>query len=754
MVEDLLAGLNPQQAEAVTAVEGPVLVLAGPGSGKTRVLTHRIAWLVRETGVPAHHLLSVTFTNKAAAEMRGRVEQLLGGRLAGLQIGTFHSICARLLRVEAGAGVLPYGQNYSIYDTDDQQRVVKGVLSELNVDTKRVQPGRVLNAISAAKNELITPDEFRSADYFGEIVRRAYGQYQKRLVENNAMDFDDLLMNTALLLRDHDDVREKYQQRYEYVLVDEFQDTNQAQYQLVRILGRPQENVFVVGDEDQGIYAFRGADYRNVMQFRKDYPAAKVILLEQNYRSTQVVLDTARAIIDKNKHRTPKALFTDRSGGALVTVQEAYSEQEEGEWIARRIEELRRQRKDGYADFAVMYRTNAQSRALEEAFVRAGVPYRLVGGVGFYRRREVKDLIAYLKLINNPNDREVFKRVVNVPGRGIGEKSVASFLDWAQGQNLSLAEALEAAADGVALPVVGRAAKGLVTFAQLLRDLRFMAAQNLLAAFDELTARTGYHIYLNEISDTAEQVTERQENVQALRGVIAEKKDLALDEFLADASLVAEIDQLDPSVDAVTLLTLHSAKGLEFPVVFITGVEDGLLPHSRTFSEPEEMAEERRLLYVGLTRARDELYLTYAFRRALYGDSTLSTPSRFFDDIPSELTTGLSPRLRGAQQRSGYKYETTWEREERPASVSGAFASPKIIAFPAGGKVSGGSRPAPAGPPTKYQPGMRVYHTKFGKGTVQSSKVISGDEEVQVRFEQAGVKLLSASFANLVVLDE
>ena len=464
------------------------------------------------------------------------------------------------------------------------------------------------------------------------------------------------------------------------------------------------------------------------------------------------MLDTARAIIDKNKHRTPKSLFTDRSGGSLVTVQEAYSEQEEGEWIARRVEELRRQRRGGYADFAVMYRTNAQSRALEESFVKAGLPYRLVGGVGFYKRREVKDLIAYLKLINNPNDGEVFERVVNVPGRGIGEKSVASFQEWARVQKLSLAEALDAAADGAALPLVGRAAKGLVEFARLIRDLRFMAAQNLLAAFDELIGRTGYSLYLNEISDTAEQATERLENVQGLRGVISEKKDLALDEFLADAALVAEIDQLDPSQDAVTLLTLHAAKGLEFPVVFITGVEDGLLPHSRTFSEPEEMAEERRLLYVGLTRAKDELYLTYAFRRVLYGDSALSVPSRFFDDIPPELTTGLSPRLRGAQQRSGYKYETTWERGDNP---NPAYASPKILSFPSGGKASAPApRPAPAGPPTKYRAGMKVYHTKFGKGVVMSSKVFSGDEEVQVRFEGAGVKLLAASFANLVVLDE
>lgn len=749
MTLDLLEGLNPQQREAVTAGQGPTLVLAGPGSGKTRVLTHRIAYLIREMEVPSWGLVAVTFTNKAATEMRQRVEAILGGRLDGLSIGTFHAICARLLRVEADH--TPYERDYVIYDTDDQLSAIKQVLAELNVDSKKFNPGRVLGAISTAKNELIEPGDFVSRDYFGEIVMRVYPRYQSLLVSSNAMDFDDLLMQTALLLRDNDYVREKYQQRFSHVLVDEFQDTNQAQYQLVQMLGKPQDNIFVVGDEDQGIYAFRGADYRNVMQFRRDYPDARVILLEQNYRSTQIVLDAARAIIDKNRHRTPKALFTDRSGGALLTVQEAYSEQEEGEWIARRIEELRRQRKGDYADFAVMYRTNAQSRALEEAFVRAAVPYRLIGGVGFYRRREIKDLLAYLRLINNPNDGEVFERVVNVPGRGIGEKSVASFLGWAQSQNLTLAEALEAAADGVALPVVGRAAKGLVDFAKLLRDLRFMAAQNLLAAFDELIGRTGYSLYLNEISETAEQATERLENVQALRGVISEKKDLALDEFLADASLVAEIDQLDASVDAVTLLTLHSAKGLEFPVVFITGVEDGLLPHSRTFSEPEEMAEERRLLYVGLTRAKDELYLTYAFRRALYGDSTLSTPSRFFDDIPPELTNGLSPRLRGAQQRSGYKYETTWDRG---STASPAAASPKIISFPSGGRSGGKPRTPPPGPQTKYQPGMRVYHTKFGKGTVQSSKVVSGDEEVQVRFEQAGVKLLSASFANLVVLDE
>ncbi|MDL1902037.1 hypothetical protein FBR02_14870, partial [Anaerolineae bacterium CFX9] len=393
-MSDLLSGLNAQQHEAVSTVEGPVLVLAGPGSGKTRVLTHRIAYLIREIGIRPWHILAVTFTNKAAAEMRERVERLLGGRLDGLQIGTFHAICARLLRTECDH--LPYGPDYAIYDTDDQQALMRTILHELNIDTKKFNPGRVLGAISQAKNELIPPDEYASSDYFTEVVRRAYPIYQQRLINSNAMDFDDLLMQTALLLRDNPIVRDKYQQRYEYVLVDEFQDTNQAQYQLVGLVGAPQQNVFAVGDEDQGIYAFRGADYRNVMQFRRDYPEARVILLEQNYRSTQVVLDVARAIIDKNQNRTPKALFTERGAGALVTIRETYSEAEEGDFIATTILELRKKRGYQPRDFAVMYRTNAQSRALEDAFVAHSVPYRLVGGVGFYKRREIRDLMAYL----------------------------------------------------------------------------------------------------------------------------------------------------------------------------------------------------------------------------------------------------------------------------------------------------------------------------------------------------------------------
>ncbi|MBE2185037.1 MAG: UvrD-helicase domain-containing protein [Anaerolineae bacterium] len=747
---NLLDKLNPQQREAVTTVYGPVLVLAGPGSGKTRVLTHRVAYLIREIGIPTHHIVAVTFTNKAAGEMRERVEDLLADRADGLQIGTFHAICARLLRVEAGMGTLPYNRDYAIYDTDDQLSLIKRILGELNVDTKKFQPGRILGAISNAKNELILPDDYPyGRDYFSEVVRRVYPAYQKRLIESNAMDFDDLLMQTVLLLRANETAREKYQRRYEHVMVDEFQDTNTAQYQLVKLLGKPQDNIFVVGDEDQGIYAFRGADYRNVMQFKTDYPAAHTILLEQNYRSTQIVLDTARAIIDRNRHRTPKALFTNREGGKRVSIYEAYSEADEGEYIATQIRRLIKTRGYRYRDFAIMYRTNAQSRTLEDAAVATGLPYRLIGGVAFYKRREIRDLLAYLKLVNNPDDSVSFQRIVNVPGRGIGEKSVSAFLAWAAGRGSGLASALQAAADGEILPITGRAGKSMAEFGQLICDLRALAEEgDLTLVFDEIIARTGYMIYLNESStDTDDQIRERQENVSSLRGNISDKRDLALNDFLSDTALASDTDALDPNADAITLLTLHAAKGLEYPVVFITGIEEGLLPHSRSLSEPDAMAEERRLFYVGLTRARDEIHLTYAFRRTLYGDSMLSVPSRFLEDIPEELTEGVSPKIKSLKDRSGYQKSTTWESSGDRTPQRSAQTHSKVIPFP--GRAAKDKAPEPQ---TKFKTGMKVFHATFGPGIVITSKRSGEDEEVEVRFDKVGFKRLSANFAKLTVL--
>jgi DNA helicase-2/ATP-dependent DNA helicase PcrA len=785
-MSDLLEGLNPQQAEAVAAGDGPVLVLAGPGSGKTRVLTNRIAYLVQEKKVPQWGIMAVTFTNKAAAEMRQRVERTTNGTLDGAQIGTFHSICSRLLRREADA--TPYSRDYAIYDTEDQQSAVKKAIGDLDIDNKKFPPGRFLNKISTWKNELLTPYDIVSNDYFEEIAGRVYRAYQSILVANNAMDFDDLLMQTVLLMEDNEDVRQRWQNRLQHILVDEFQDTNIAQYKLIRLLGAPQNNLFVVGDEDQGIYAFRGADYRNVMLFKRDYPNAHVILLEQNYRSTQIVLDVARAVIDRNSNRTPKALRTDRSGGALITIKEAFTDREEAEYVASKLRELERREGYSYKDLAVMYRTNAQSGPLEAALVHANVPYRLVGGVGFYRRREIRDLIAYLRLVGNPNDALSFDRVINVPGRSLGAKSVETFRDWVNQRGDTPWDALQALARGEASPLTGRAAKSMGDFAQMLIDWReLLSKNNLLALFDSIVTDIGYNIYIHQISDTPEQVADRLENIGQLRSVMSENRDQPLGDFLAETALVADVDSLNEDEDKVTLLTLHAAKGLEYPVVFITGLEERLLPHSRSIDDPDGMQEERRLLYVGITRAKDRVFLTHAFRRTMYGESSVSQSSRFLADIPADLTEGYSTELYDQRNRSSYERQTSWDstgsssyggrssgggfggynsgnnnssgsdRNSRPGSVFGTTnrgsgmvertpsGRKKVIQFP-----SGQSR-QPA--QTKFKAGMNVSHAKFGKGIVIKSESHGDYEDVTVMFAGGvGTKTLASNFANLVIL--
>jgi DNA helicase-2/ATP-dependent DNA helicase PcrA len=731
MATGLLDGLNAPQREAITAGDGPVLVLAGPGSGKTRVLTHRLAYLVREVGVYPGAIMAVTFTNKAAGEMRARAEKLLGGRLEGLQIGTFHAICARLLRREAQHTA--FRADYLIYDTEDQVAVVTQAMNELNIDQKKFQPRRILNMISAAKNELIPSEKYQGKGYTEEIARRVYGRYDELLLAANARDFDDLLFHTVMLMRENDEVRNKYQRYIEYLLVDEFQDTNTSQYELVRLFGEPQNNVFVVGDEDQAIYGFRGADYRNVMRFRQDYPNAKVILLEQNYRSTQIVLDAAQAVIDKNAHRTRKALFTDKAGGPRVTVYEAYSEVEEADFVVQKIAEVRKRDKLDYKDIAIMYRTNAQSRALEEACLKANVPYKLVGGVGFYKRREIRDLLSYLRLVNNPDDTVSFNRIINVPKRGIGKKSVEDFQRWAMKNKMSYSEALEAIRHGEKSPV--SAAKKFADFAVMLSEWRALAQQgDMLALFDEIMASIGYMMYLHEISSTDQEFTEREENIRELRGLINEGKGRPLNEFLEDIALVADVDTLKDDLNAVTLLTLHSAKGLEYPVVFITGLEEGVLPHFRSLDDADGLAEERRLMYVGLTRAKEQVYLTYAFRRLSYGGSSMNAPSRFLTDIPDNLMEGVTPITAHRRERQRYESETTWDWGSREAE-------------PGNG--------TPFSPPTlQFRSGVRVYHGKFGEGVVIESRRSGQDEEVTVAFEKHGLKRLAASFANLVILKD
>ena len=736
---DLLTALNPQQKEAVTAPAGPILVLAGPGSGKTRVLTHRIAYLIGTLGVPAYNILAVTFTNKAAREMQGRVEKLLQGKTQGIWLGTFHSTCARILRREAD--YIPVSSNFVIYDADDQETLVKRAIKELNLNEKLYKPASVHTAISKAKNDLIGPAEFPTHTYRDEVIKRIYEKYQALLVSNNAVDFDDLLLYTARLLDEEPLVRQKYARRFEQVLVDEFQDTNQAQYILLRHLASFHHNIFVVGDEDQSIYRWRGADYRNVLRFEEDYPQAVKILLEQNYRSTQTVLDAARAVIDHNLNRTPKALFSDRGPGDKITLYEAVDDHGEAAYVVDTIAQAvgSRQRQGG--EFAIMYRTNAQSRLLEEAFLRAGLPYRLVGAQRFYGRREVKDVIAYLRLIHNPDDEVSLGRVINVPPRGIGDKTLLTLQLRARQVNLSPGKILLDLARGSDSPhwetFSGRGAIVLSDFAQQLQT--WVARKDDLALpdlFDQVLEDIGYHQY---VDDQSEEGQDRWGNVQELRRIAYEYEEHGLVEFLENVALVSDQDTVPETTSAPTLLTLHAAKGLEFSQVFIVGLDEGLLPHSRSRDDPEEMAEERRLFYVGMTRAKDQLYLVRAERRATFGSYEDTIPSSFLSDLPETL-------IQGKRRPSGRAYR-------RDSQANWQELAQRATSFPVYRNNGSSSRHSSA--PIiqlRYLPNMRVRHPVWGEGWVLESRLEDNDETVDVSFDSVGFKRLIASLANLEIV--
>lgn len=777
MIDDILHGLNAAQASAVTAPLAPTLVLAGPGSGKTRVLTRRIAYLLRTENLQAWNILAVTFTNKAAAEMKKRVQTMLAGsdEAHSVRIGTFHAICARLLRSDWEA--TPYKKDFLIYDTDDQASVVGQAMNDLNISEKQYPPRSVLYAISNAKNELILPSQYQAIDYTGEVIRRVYARYQQLLLANNALDFDDLLLQTAVLLNENDVIRAKYQSRFVTVLVDEFQDTNSAQYALVRLFGAPQEAVFAVGDEDQSIYAFRGANYRNVQRFRQDYPQAHVVLLEENYRSTQNILDTAQAVINKNTQRTPKALYTSKGKGARVVIQEAYDESREGEYI---VEQILRARSQGYrySDCAVMYRTNAQSRALEAAFRLQAVPYTLIGGLAFFQRREVKDLVAYLRAIYSPDDRLSFERIVNTPKRGIGERTMSQFFAWTIKANLSISEALVHLAQGGASPINAKSAKALAAFGRDLSRWREVAQPSqLLETLEDIIHNVNYADYLHEISQTEAQLKDRQENVNELRALLkmADESDVTLGELLADWSLMTDNDRVSDS-DTVRLLTLHAAKGLEYPIVFIAGVEDHYLPHIRSKEDGDEsIEEERRLFYVGITRAEERLYLTYTFKRASYAGYEVRRPSPFLFDIPQDLLDGVPPSLR-LDGANGYRMATTWDapspsggldrlradlakqRTTPPPAVEARPSAPTPETYVPNPKFVGKIVPFPGGAVSKlkYKTGMMVMHPSFGRGRVIQSALRDGDELVTVAFEDKkhGIKSLMSSFANLQILTQ
>ncbi len=731
---DLLTKLNAQQQKAVAVPPGPALVLAGPGSGKTRVLTFRIAYLIAALGVPPYQIMAVTFTNKAAREMADRVESLLGGKTSGLWLGTFHAICGRILRREAAH--LPVDHNFVIFDADDQLSLIKRVIKEKRINEKDYRPRTVHGKISKAKNDLINPEDYPIVSHRDETIKAIYQAYQNYLVASNAMDFDDMLLYTTRLLEENPDVREKYAQRFRHILVDEFQDTNQAQYFLLHYLASHHKNLFVVGDEDQSIYRWRGADYRNVQRFMRDYPEAEKILLEQNYRSTQTILNAAVAVIDHNPNRTEKDLFSDRGTGESIVVYEAADDQEEAAYVVETISRQIILRQARESDFAIMYRTNAQSRLLEEAFRRANMSYRLVGAQRFYGRREVKDMLAFLRLIYNPKDEVSLERVINLPSRGIGNVTVTDLQSHARRAGLSSGEVLLSLAGDNTSPhaeALGRSADRLGTFARMLAHWHEqMDRIALTSLFDQVLADTGYDSYIQSESDEDQ---DRWANVLELRQVLLEYEDQGLASFLEAMALVADQDTLPEELDAPTLLTLHAAKGLEFPQVFIVGLDEYLLPHSRSRDDPEAMAEERRLFYVGLTRARDRLYLLRARRRrSPYGSYETMEPSRFLKDLPDDLIrSNLSSPVERYQTYDMNAYQ--WDARYGSAREE--------------------SRPKEkARREQRFQPEMRVRHPTYGEGVVHKSRLEYGDETVEVYFEGLGLKALVASMSRLEILEE
>ena len=723
----LLASLNPAQREAVEAPDGPLLIFAGAGSGKTRVLTHRIAYVIASRGVRPQEVLAVTFTNKAAREMRARVERLLGGAVTGMWLGTFHSAGARILRRDGDAIGIP--ANFVIYDEADRLAAMRRAMQSVNVDDKRLAPAKVVHAVSAAKNELLDPTAFatRASGSWEAEVARVYRAYEAAMAAAGALDFDDLLLRTVRLLQDVPPVLEHYRNRWRHLFVDEYQDTNHAQYLMVSLLAETHRNITVVGDDDQSVYRFRGADIRNILEFRKDFPDARVVTLEQNYRSTQPILDTAHAVIRHNVERAAKRLWTERSGGEPVRLIPVYDEQEEALIVCAEIERLIGIEGYSLSDFAVLYRTNAQSRAFEDVLLRRGIPYRLVGGLRFYERREVKDVLAYLRLVANPRDPVAFARIVNVPRRKIGDKSVAELERIARRRRISPFEAVEHAGEGAELGP--GALHALSDFAALVARLGELSGQlPLPRLLERIVEESGYQSMLRDGTPEGE---ERWSNITELIGYSDEYADVpppdGLHQFLENVALVSDVDTLDDTKTGVTLITLHQVKGLEFPVVFLAGLEEGLLPHIRALEEGDEgIAEERRLTYVGVTRAQHRLYLLHAFRRHLYGSAQSAEASRFLAEIPSEM-------LEVVRRPGGPPVVTPRQPGAVREAVHAQAARPNPVEIA----------------PQRYAEGMRVQHPKYGTGTILKSTMTRAGEEVVIRFDEAGMKIFAVADAKL-----
>jgi len=732
--------LNPAQRDAVTTTEGPLLVLAGAGSGKTRVLTYRIAHLVRDLGVSPAEILAITFTNKAAQEMRCRLEDLIGRATRGMWVMTFHAFCGRLLRADGGR--LGFTRAFTIYDEDDTRRLLTSVTTELDIDPKQIPLRGIASRISSAKNELIGPAEYEAKASIPpeKVTAKAYRLYQQRIADANAMDFDDLLVNAERLLREHPEVLEFYQDRFRYVLVDEYQDTNKAQYEIVNRLAARDRNLMVVGDDDQSIYSWRGADIRNILEFERDYPDATVIRLEQNYRSTETILAAANAVVANNRGRKPKTLWTANVGGEAIVRYSATDERDEARFAAEEIERLLRDEHRSYADFAVFYRTNAQSRIVEDTFLRAGVPYRLVGGTRFFERAEIKDVMAWLRATVNPTDVQSLVRVLEKRA-GIGKTTIDTLRARAIEQGISLTEAVSRAADKGWLSTAP--SRRVAALAEDLAAAHAVAGETLRAKVEEIVARAGLLGAL--AAENTHEAAGRAENIREFFGVVdeydqqhEEPETRTLEAFLEWVALRSDLDEIEETERAVTMMTLHSAKGLEFPVVFMLGMEDSLFPHASSMFDQSGLEEERRLCYVGITRARERLYITHASMRQLFGQTQYNQPSMFISEIPDEhvraegvgsVGFGDSAPGRGRGDRGG---SVRWARDRVPEPTGGGRV------FGAGVR----SRPA-AEAKLVLEPGDTVDHKVFGRGVVQS---ITGDR-VAVTFPGSGTKNLLMGYA-------
>jgi len=736
-MQDILEGLNENQKEAVITAKGPLLIIAGAGSGKTKTLTHRVAYLIKNLGIPARNILAVTFTNKAAQEMKERIMKILYpeadanfkyslyGNSNLPVLGTFHAICSKILRSEIEA--LGYAKTFHIVDDQDQQILLKRILKELEVDPQQFAPRALLAAISKAKNELMNPEQFKNQanGYYEEIVVKVYFLYQSRLKENNGLDFDDIIMFTVELFKNFPAVLEKYQNQFQFIMVDEYQDTNRAQYLLINLLASKHRNLCVVGDDWQSIYKFRGADIKNILNFEKDYAEAKVIHLEQNYRSSQVILDAAYGVISKNINRKDKNLWTEKEEGHLVTSFEAADERDEAEFVAK---EIKANANGTFGKFVVLYRTNAQSRAIEEAFLKNDIRYRIIGGIKFYQRKEVKDVVAYLRLISNHSDMISLERSVNEPRRAIGDVTLKKWIEAARFLETNFIDAaLQFPISNFQFPknfqIPNSKIDAIVKFAEFIKRMKEAQARISLSDFiEKVFQESGYEKMLSAEGDDGEK---RSENVHELISVAKKydelKEALSVEErdsvdtlsaFLEEVALASDVDNIDQNEDAVHMMTLHSAKGLEFPTVFIVGMEEGILPHSRSLLASSEMEEERRLMYVGLTRAKEKIYLLFTRQRTLFGNTQMNSPSRFLEDIPEKL-----------MKKNSYR-----ENEQKIFE--------KLLQQNTKTKIK---------TPHNFKGGERVTHEVFGDGLVISAV----DDTIVVAFKKAGIKRLSAEYANL-----